>query len=239
MSALLSRTDNSRAIAASLLALVLAFTAVGCNQSGASSYGPDAQSVSCGDVAASVIQRERVGDTSDGQMDSEIQWLSDNCDEEYDIAIDYISTASMAKGQFGPETCDFLLERNIHVDSVRLLRADGLCTDANSDAPQSNNPPQSQWPDDGLSWDQAANYVGTTQRVCGPLKSMRMSSDDVFLNIGRDYPDQRRFTVVVWDIGGVKSESPGLTICATGPITSYNGVAQIELRDLGPVEVWD
>ena len=69
--------------------------------------------------------------------------------------------------------------------------------------------------------------------------SMRTSDDDVFLNIGRDYPDSQRFTIVLWDIGGVKSVSPGLTICANGPITSYNGVAQIELRSLDRIETWE
>jgi len=189
-------------------------------------------------VAASVIQRERVGDTA-GAINSEIQWLSDNCDEEYDIVIGYISTAGLAKGQFGPVTCDFLLSRNIHPESVRLLRADGHCTGSGSEAPSTDASAQSQWPNGGLAWDQAVNYVGTTQRVCGPLMSMRTSADDVFLNIGRDYPDSQRFVVVVWDIGGVRSESPGVTICASGTITSYNGIAQIELRDLGPIEIWD
>mgnify|MGYP006344436401 CR=1 FL=1 len=98
---------------------------------------------------------------------------------------------------------------------------------------------ESQWPNDGLSWGQAVNHVGTTQRVCGPLMSMRTSDDDVFLNLGRDYPDSQRFTIVLWDIGGVKSVSPGLTICANGPITSYNGVAQIELRSLDRIEIWE
>lgn len=98
---------------------------------------------------------------------------------------------------------------------------------------------ETQWPTDGVSWDQAVNHVGTTQRVCGPLMSTRTSDDDLFLNIGRDYPDSQRFTIVVWDIGGVKPVSPGLTICANGPITSYNGVAQIELRSLDPIETWE
>lgn len=229
---------RSRGIAVSLLGTALILAATGCTRSESSINSSSSQLVSCDDVAASVIQRERVGDTA-GVINSEIQWLSENCGDEYDIAIDYLSTASMAKGQFGPETCDFLLERNIHPESVRLLRAEELCTDSSSDNPWTDTSPQTQWPNDGLSWDQAVNHVGTTQRVCGPLMSMRTSNDDVFLNIGLDYPDPQRFAIVVWDIGGVELESPGLTICANGPITSYNGVAQIELRDLGPVEVWD
>ena len=210
----------------------------GCSFLGGNNTRPVPQSVSCDDVVDSVIQRERIGDTG-GTINSELQWLTDNCDEGYDIAIGYVSQASMAKGQFGPETCDFLLEHNFHPEAVRLLSADGLCTGSTSTAPWADAPSSNQWPNGGLAWDQAVNYVGTTQRVCGPLMSMRPSNDDVFLNIGRDYPDSQRFVIVVWDIGGVEPESPGLTICASGPITSYNGVAQIELRDLGPIEVWE
>lgn len=237
MSKLLRGGTTSRAIVAGLLCAAVVLTATGCSRpaSSSGSNNSGSQAVTCSDVAASVIQRERVGDTS-GAINSEIQYLSDNCSEQYDIAIGYISNAGLAKGQFGPESCDFLLSRNIHPESVRLLRADGLCTGSGL---TTDTPSSSQWPNGGLSWNEAVNYVGTTQRVCGPLMSMRTSADDVFLNIGRDYPDSQRFVVVVWDIGGVRAESPGVTICASGTITSYNGLAQIELRDLGPIEIWD
>lgn len=235
ISTLLRAATSSRTVAALLCAAVVLIGTACSRPFSSSGSNSGSQAVTCSDVAASVIQRERVGDTA-GAINSEIQWLSDNCSEEYDIAIDYISNAGLAKGQFGAESCDFLLSRNIHPESVRLLQVDGLCTGSGStvDAPSS-----SQWPNGGLSWDQAVNYVGTSQRICGPLMSMRISDDDVFLNIGRDYPDSQRFVVVVWDIGGVKAESPGVTICASGTVTFYNGVAQIELRDLGPIEIWD
>lgn len=67
----------------------------------------------------------------------------------------------------------------------------------------------------------------------------RADNNDVFLNIGRDYPDPARFTIVLWDVGGVESLPAGTTLCATGPISMYNGVAQIELYDVGLVEVWE
>ena len=96
-----------------------------------------------------------------------------------------------------------------------------------------------QQPGGGLSWDEAAGEVGSFQRVCGPLATIRNSSDDVFLNIGRDYPDSSRFTIVVWDIGGIESIAAGTTVCAEGPISVYNGVAQIELRSASDVELWE
>lgn len=94
-------------------------------------------------------------------------------------------------------------------------------------------------PGGGLPWDDAAEYIGTVQRVCGPLATIRNSSDDVFLNVGRDYPDASRFTIVLWDIGGVESIASGTTVCTEGLITSYEGVAQIELRSASDVEIWE
>lgn len=93
-------------------------------------------------------------------------------------------------------------------------------------------------PGGGLTWDQAIFHVGTVKRVCGPLASVRSSDDDVFLNIGRDYPDATRFTIVIWDVGGVEYIEPGATLCTEGVITTYQGVAQIELRTTADVELW-
>lgn len=89
---------------------------------------------------------------------------------------------------------------------------------------------------DSVSWDRATDFVGTSQRVCGPLAAIGNSDDDVFLNIGYDYPDPARFTIVVWDVGSVYSILPGTTVCATGTITMYEGVPEIELRSADLVE---
>lgn len=105
-------------------------------------------------------------------------------------------------------------------------------------AEQENRQSREQ-PGGGLSWDEAAAHIGTVQRVCGPLATIRNSSDDVFLNVGRDYPDASRFTIVLWDIGGIESIASGTTVCTEGLITSYEGVAQIELRSAGDVEIWE
>ena len=76
------------------------------------------------------------------------------------------------------------------------------------------------------------------QRVCGPLAGIGNSSDDVFLNIGRDYPDPDRFTIVIWDIGDVEPVAAGTTVCTTGQITQYEGVAQIQLRSTSDIELY-
>jgi hypothetical protein len=54
-----------------------------------------------------------------------------------------------------------------------------------------------------------------------------------FLNVGRDYPDSRRFTVVVWgsdrgSFGAPERRYRGRTICVIGRIELYQGVAEIE-----------
>jgi hypothetical protein len=92
-------------------------------------------------------------------------------------------------------------------------------------------------PGGGILWNQAVEHAGTTQRVCGPLAGGGNSEDDVFLNLGRDYPDPERFQIVVWDIGSLESIDGGVTLCTSGPITLYDGVAQIELTDPTLIEI--
>ena len=100
-------------------------------------------------------------------------------------------------------------------------------------------PQKTPQPGGGLAWNEAAAHVGEVQRVCGPLVTVRNSTDDVFLNVGRDYPSKSRFTIVLWDIGGIEPIASGVTVCTTGLITSYQGIAQIELRDASAVEIWN
>ena len=96
-------------------------------------------------------------------------------------------------------------------------------------------------PGGGIAWDEAANYAGTTQRVCGPFAGSGNSDNDVFLNLGRDYPDPERFQILIWDIGSVEPIAIGATVCASGEVALYNGVAEMTLdsAELGRVEVYD
>ncbi|TFD49562.1 hypothetical protein E3T55_10775 [Cryobacterium frigoriphilum] len=94
-------------------------------------------------------------------------------------------------------------------------------------------------PGGGIAWDDAVNYAGTAQRVCGPLAGGGNSDDDVFLNLGRDYPDSERFQIVIWDVGGLEPIDGRVTLCTSGPITLYEGVAQIELTDPSLIEIYE
>ena len=94
-------------------------------------------------------------------------------------------------------------------------------------------------PGGGIAWHEAANHAGTVQRVCGPLAGSGNSTDDVFLNLGRDYPDPERFQIVLWDVGGVEPIPYGATLCTYGQITLYKGVAQIELETASLVQIYE
>jgi hypothetical protein len=219
-----------------LVATVLALSA--CSPSGFAG-GSDSQaqrpSASCEDVMQSVLQRERVGDTA-GAINGEMQFLLDNCPSQYDAITGFIA-AKIAIVNSGFEPCPVWPQR-VGEAAAALLQNEGLCQPEQAPADTEESSSSGQ-PNGGTPWDQASGYVGTTQRVCGPLRSQRPWNDSVFLNIGRDYPDPGRFVIVLWDVGAVETISAGVMLCAEGQITSYEGVPQIELNDPGRVEIWE
>jgi len=93
------------------------------------------------------------------------------------------------------------------------------------------------WPEGGLGWVEAGGHVGTTQRVCGPLMSVRETADGTFVNVGRDYPSADRFTFIFWDIYLQPIESDA-TICGRGDIYLYDGVTQMEMYSASALEIW-
>lgn len=100
-------------------------------------------------------------------------------------------------------------------------------------------PEEPLWPGgEAIAWDQASQHVGTFQRVCGPLVSSRGDDHGTYLNIGRDYPDARRFTVIFWDVNDIDPIRSGATICTVGEIVDYEGVAQIHTNPEA-VEIWE
>lgn len=92
-----------------------------------------------------------------------------------------------------------------------------------------------------VSWRDAADHAGDTVTVCGPLKSTGSDGDDRFLNLGAPYPQEPRFTIVVWDNPGsvedVDASSGSYRACATGEVSMYQGVPQIELDDGSDISV--
>jgi hypothetical protein len=86
-----------------------------------------------------------------------------------------------------------------------------------------------------VSWRDAADHVRDVVRVCGPLKSTGSDGDDRFFNLGAPYPQEPRFTIVVWDNPGsvedVDPDAASYRACVSGEVSMYDGVPQIELDD--------
>jgi hypothetical protein len=70
-------------------------------------------------------------------------------------------------------------------------------------------------------------------RVAGAFYARSSNGRPTFLNLGRDYPDSRRFTVVIWgrnrsSFGAPERRYRGKTICVVGYVSTYRGVPEIE-----------
>lgn len=100
---------------------------------------------------------------------------------------------------------------------------------------------------DSTRWDEAFSKVGETAEVCGPIVSYHHApdakGDPTFVNIGGDFDDPSRFTIVFWNQGtsvvrlldGVSAE--GRTACASGEVSLYEDVPQIELSSLKDLSI--
>jgi len=94
-------------------------------------------------------------------------------------------------------------------------------------------------PTDAISWHEAKNHIGERTTVYGTVVDATWASGSngkpTFLNLGNPYPDQDRFTVVIWIGNRAKFPEPpevyyhGKTIYVSGLIDSYEGVPQIEV----------
>lgn len=96
-------------------------------------------------------------------------------------------------------------------------------------------------------WDEASSKVGETAEVCGPVVSYHHApdakGDPTFVNIGGNLDDPSRFTIVFWNQGtsvvrlldDVSAE--GRTACATGEVSLYKDVPQIELSSLSDLSI--
>ena len=221
---------RARLIAASL---AIVFWATGCTAIGSDSEA--SQGLTCRQVMNNIIELVRAGQVGNGHdpLSDNLEWLrTSNCDRQYGVVVDYLSARSTSDN-LGLEKCSELA-KYIAPAAIMLLRQDGVCTGKTRRSAHETTAARNTG---GIPWNEAANHVGTSQRVCGPLSGNGNSEDDVFLNLGRDYPDPARFTIVLWDVGGVQAPPTGATLCASGVISTYEGVAQMELRSVGAVEV--
>lgn len=97
-----------------------------------------------------------------------------------------------------------------------------------------------------LRWNEARNYDGQTQCVCGPVVdtfyASRSNGAPTFLNLGENRNSPNRFTVVIWGEYRPNFDRPpeqayrGKTICVTGRIRLYRGVPEIQIKSPAEIE---
>jgi len=89
-----------------------------------------------------------------------------------------------------------------------------------------------------VSWKQARKHVGRVVTVKGPVVDTYFASSSngrpTFLNIGVAYPNNRRFTIVIWGEHRSRFGSPERryyrrTVCVRGLVEMYNGAPEIQL----------
>jgi hypothetical protein len=98
-----------------------------------------------------------------------------------------------------------------------------------------------------IEWDETADHSGEILTVFGPVVDTTYSSSadgrPTFLNIGKEFPDPERFTVVIWGDDRPKfPDSPeqfyrGKEICVRGLISEFQGSMQIEIDDPSQIEI--
>jgi len=98
-----------------------------------------------------------------------------------------------------------------------------------------------------ISWKEATGHVGENGTVQGPVVSAvcatSSSGEPTFLNIGLDYRDPGRFTALIWGENRDPFPEPpeqayaGKTVCVTGSIDEYQGVAEIIVDSPSQIQV--
>ncbi|MGC8781217.1 MAG: hypothetical protein ACP5UQ_10165 [Anaerolineae bacterium] len=97
-----------------------------------------------------------------------------------------------------------------------------------------------------LPWNEARNYEGRTECVCGPVVdtyyASRSNGAPTFLNLGAKGTDPNRFTIVIWGEYRANFDPPpevayrNKTICVTGRIQLYRGVPEILIKSPAEIE---
>ena len=96
---------------------------------------------------------------------------------------------------------------------------------------------------------EAYKYVGETKIVCGRIVSTkylkRSSGGPIFLNFGRDYPNQQ-MTGLIWfgrfaEYFSYKPEKKlkRKTVCVKGLISEHEGKTQMEIRTEQQIKIQD
>jgi DNA/RNA endonuclease YhcR with UshA esterase domain len=97
-----------------------------------------------------------------------------------------------------------------------------------------------------IDWSKAKRVVGRSATIKGPVAGTRYASSSTgsptFLNIGVDFPNPQRFTIVIWGRNRGRFGTPemryrGHTVCVRGYIDTFRGVAEVEARSPSQIVV--
>ena len=104
-------------------------------------------------------------------------------------------------------------------------------------------------PSGATSWQEAAQHVGETITVYGPVAGTGYSSNSngqpTFIDLGAAYPDQNRVTIVIWgEDRGAFPEAPekmyaGKSLCVTGEVYTHGGTCNIKVQSPAQVQIID
>jgi TolB protein len=135
---------------------------------------------------------------------------------------------------------------DIYGDKVRVSRTQDSAAPSQATASATSAP--APVPGSGaIPWGEADQHVGETVTIEGPVIGAVFSEsskgEPTFLNIGRDYPDADRVSIVIWGAdrpafpAAPESMYEGKTIRVTGTVHLYEGVPQVEVSSPADVEV--
>ncbi len=127
-----------------------------------------------------------------------------------------------------------------------LLLAISIVACAPTPTPTPTLIPTPSPPLSAVAWDEARYHIGERTTVYGPVVDTHWASGSrgkpTFLNIGKPYPDPKRFTVVIWiQNRGNFPQAPevyylGKSIYVAGLIAEYKGIPQIEIKDPSQIQ---
>lgn len=110
--------------------------------------------------------------------------------------------------------------------------------------------------EDAMSWREASKRVGDVITVQGPLFSSKymehINGKPTWMDVGNKFPSSDRLQLVVWGNNRDKFDLPHVekggfdmeryegrvvTVCASGKVSMYKGVPQIELKDMSKIRI--
>lgn len=98
-----------------------------------------------------------------------------------------------------------------------------------------------------ISWKDAYNHIGEDVTLEGKIvdsyQATESTGSPTFLDMGASYPDDNRVTIVIWEEdlynfdGDPEAMYMNETVEVTGTLTTYDGVAQIEIESQDQIKI--